>query len=98
MESTELGRRESGMKMEEQRVVVVGSRWRAREEERREGGGREGRESEVCDIQSFTPEFIFLFCLLFGELECKFQLEFLFIRVSGSGLLHILFSPVSFSF
>ena len=68
---------------EGQRVVVGGSRW---------------RESEVCDIQSLTPEFVFLFCLLFGELECKFQLEFLFIGVSGSGLLHILLSPASFSF
>ena len=57
-----------------------------------------GGESEVYDIQSLTPEFVFLFCLLFGELECKFQLQFLFIGVSGSGLLHILFSPVSFSF
>ena len=42
MESTELGRRESGMKREEQRVVVVGSRWREREEEK----GKEGRESK----------------------------------------------------
>ena len=46
----------------------------------------------MYDIQSLIPEFVFLFCLLFGELECKFQLQFLFIRVSGLGLLHILFS------
>ena len=74
-----------------------------REDRQREGqrvvvGGSNLGGSEVCDIQSLTPEFIFLFCLLFGELECKFQLELLFIRVSGSGLLHVLFSPASLSF